>query len=754
MTKIVSFTQAEVAEPEDFGNISLFAREGDDHIVGGAIDYAHHWADFTLSQPSSIEVRLNPGRLFVGALVYAADAPLDINLQIHLPLVTGDRRYVALLLRGVTQTVTAQRMIETDAETGETVEQAVPKVEARTVEVVIQQGLPSPTPLKPAVAADQCCLAFVELAPTGIVAVELDHGSRLKSLAEVEGRLTLVEGDMANTVRRTTTLETDVANIASRLKDIPHPTILRQLKRDVAIVRRQLAMPDEARAYWYDAGLLQDAWDKTHPHWLARVREGIRFPWAAERDSQLALLDPGSAAVRMAGTLLLPAWSEVVRIEVAGDGGSTNISQLTHTVTTAVRREIARQVTEYGETVTVCENTAEWASSYGHSVGELFTTNGETFQVVAIAGQTEWAGHVIRAVRKVITRTVTDVYWDYVTESYGVNGSIYGQTWLCAQPMVLTSIDLSFTRVGSAGDVHLFVCECDEGGQPRLDRVIVTTTLASAQLATGWVTFSLRPSLLESGKRYAWFTVTTGNHALETVSGNKFAQGSRFACTDGAWSQVSTDVDFAMRIKAASFAATRTVVEFQPLTLENGMTEIRLLHGGWAPGGTAVTWEVKPSTSNTWQPLTLSDAEASDTLAGLPALVQLRAVFVGTTDLQPALVLDAKARAMTFRPRGEMVAVSKVQAFGLATSTIQLEIVLDAFDAARHTVAPRLMIGSSVIAPSAVSITPDLVNGEKRTVLATFVLGAPVSEARARVDMTTTTVTDVPFVQNIALYAL
>ncbi len=754
MTKIVSFTQAEVAEPEDFGNISLFAREGDDHIVGGAIDYAHHWADFTLSQPSSIEVRLNPGRLFVGALVYAADAALDINLQIHLPLVTGDRRYVALLLRGVTQTLTAQRMIETDAETGETVEQAVPKVEARTVEVVIQQGLPSPTPLKPAVAADQCCLAFVELAPTGIVAVELDHGSRLKSLAEVEGRLTLVEGDMANTVRRTTTLETDVANIASRLKDIPHPTILRQLKRDVAIVRRQLAMPDEARAYWYDAGLLQDAWDKTHPNWLARVREGIRFPWAAERDSQLALLDPGSAAVRMAGTLLLPAWSEMVRIEVAGDGGSTNISQLTHTVTTAVRREIARQVTEYGETVTVCENTAEWASSYGHSVGELFTANGETFQVVTIAGNTEWAGHVLRAVRKVITRTVTDVYWDYVTESYGVNGSIYGQTWLCAQPMVLTSIDLSFTRVGSVGDVHLFVCECDEGGQPRLDQVIVTATLASAQLATGWVTFSLRPSLLESGKRYAWFTVTTGNHALETVSGNKFAQGSRFACTDGAWSQVSTDVDFAMRIKAASFAATRTVVEFQPLTLENGMTEIRLLHGGWAPGGTAVTWEVKPSTSNVWQPLTLSDAEASDTLAGLPALVQLRAVFVGTTDLQPALVLDAKARAMTFRPRGDMVAVSKAQPFGLAITTVQMEVVVDAYDIARHSINPKLIVGGAVYAPSAATVTQDYVNAKKLTILATFLLPSATAEARARVDMTTNTVTDVPFVQNIALYAL
>ncbi|WP_035716765.1 hypothetical protein, partial [Azorhizobium doebereinerae] len=72
----------------------------------------------------------------------------------------------------------------------------------------------------------------------------------------------------------------------------------------------------------------------------------------------------------------------------------------------------------------------------------------------------------------------------------------------------------------------------------------------------------------------------------------------------------------------------------------------------------------------------------------------------------------------------------------------------------RHSVAPKLVTGTSVLAPSAVVVTPDLVNAQKRTVLATFVLAAPVTEARARVDMTTTTVTDLPFIQNIALYAL
>lgn len=754
MSKIVRFSQAEIAEPADFEAVGEYAQAADDHMVGGAVAYPHHWAGFTVAIASALVARVEPGRLFADAEVYEAEEALDINLQVHLPLVAGDRRYVALLVRGATETVTASRVIETDAESGATVAQQVPKTERRVVEIVVQQGLPSPTPVKPAVAADQCCLAYVELSTTGIAAVEMDHASRVKSLYEVEGRVTAIEADMADVRRRTTTLETDVANIAARLGDIPHPTIMRQIKRDVAALRRQIALPDEARAYWYDDGLLQDQWDTTHASWLARVREGIRFPWAAERDAQLALLDAADPAVRWSGSLVLPAWTETTRIEVEGDGGSINISQLAHTVTTAVRREISRTVTEYGETLRVCENQAGWASSSNKSVGELFTVAGETFEVVAIVANQGIYGHVIRAVRKVITRTVTDVYWDYVTETIGVNGSIYGQTWLCSQPMIVTSVDLKFTRVGSTGDVHLFVCECGDNGAPRLDRVIANTVLESGDLATGWVNFPVRPSLIESGKRYAWFTVTTGNHALETASGNKFAQGSQFHVTDGAWAQGSTEVDFAFRVNAAAFSATRTVVELDPLTLENGMTEIRLLTAGWAPGGTGLVWEIKPTEATEWLPLTLDDAEDTDTLVGLPALVRLRAVFVGTTDLQPALVLDSKARGYTFRPRGDMTAVSHVVDFGLSTSTIQLEVVLDAFDATKHVATPRIMVGADVLTPTAVQVIPDMTNAEKRTVLATFAPAAPVTGARARLAMTTTEVTDIPFIQNIALYAL
>ncbi len=268
--------------------------------------------------------------------------------------------------------------------------------------------------------------------------------------------------------------------------------------------------------------------------------------------------------------------------------------------------------------------------------------------------------------------------------------------------------------------------------------------------------FDLAPTLLDGGKRYAFVTVTTGNHALATVSGNVFAQGSRFQASDGQWSQLSVDSDFAFRLNSARFAATRTIVDFQPLTLDNGMTEIRLLTAGWEPGGCGLVWEIKvPSIPNAqWRALTADNADGADDLNGLPALVQLRAVFIGTKDLQPAIMLDAFARGMSFRNRGDFVAIGTVIDFGVETTTVQTESVIDGFDAAKHTAAPELIIGSTVYLPAVASVTDEpSANGNRRRVLATFITPS-TQTARYALAMTTAEATSVPFIQNRAVYAL
>ncbi|MBG0802833.1 hypothetical protein IYW40_15305 [Methylocystis sp. H4A] len=753
---VMKFNEAEVAEPDDWTNIGLSARASEDALVAGAIDYPAHWADFTVSNPNALELIVSPGTLFSDGALYRNAAPTTINIQQYLPIVAGDNRFLALLADGAVETTTEERLFETDAETEATISQQAPKVEKRKIDFTIAFGATSPTPLKPAVPANRCCIAWVELSTVGVAAIEPNHAARVKTLYEHEGRLVSVEGEIGQISASVRTIKTDIANIQARLGDIPSPAIVRQMKRSIAQLLIESNVPPEALAYDYDPGLLGDKWDHLHASWLARVREGVRFAYAAERDMQLALIDDQASNIKKSGNLLLPEWTEETRLEVSGDGGSVNIAGAAHTIVTAVQRTLSRTVTEYGPTITGCTNAQEWAryaASLG--IGALFTLNGETFEVVSFYNYGHGGHHWVDA-RKITKRQVTETYWEYITSTVGLNGSIYGQTWLNTQPSVITSIDLNFTLASLTGPVHLLLCECLENGAPDFNYVIARVEKQPEDLVVGWNKFALAPTLLDGGKRYAWVTVTTGNHALATVSGNVFAQGSRFVCSDGAWAQPSIDSDFSFRLNCAKFARTRTTVDFQPLTLDDGMTEIRLLHAGWEAAGTNLVWEIKvPSIPDAqWRPLTFDNADGADDLNGLPALVQIRAVFMGTTDLQPAIVLDAYARGMTFRNRGDYVAIGEIIDFGVATTTVQTDSVIDAFDPVKHTAAPKLVVGAVVYTPGVVTITDEESdNGIRRRILATFTVPS-TSQARYRLDMTTTEVTDVPFLQNRAVYAL
>ncbi|HEY8136267.1 MAG TPA: hypothetical protein VIF61_00405 [Methylocystis sp.] len=756
-TDVVIFSQDEIIEPDDLTAIGAGARVGLDAVTGGAIGYPAHWARFTVSNTAPLEVIVSAGALFADDKIYRNDAPETLNIQQYLPIITGDRKILAIIADGDEATLTEQRLFETDAETEETVAQQAPKFDRRQVAFTIAFGAASPTPLKPEVPANRCCIAWVELSTTGIAAIEQNQPSRVKTLYEHEGRLALVEGDLSDTRLAVSSIKTDIANIQMRLGDIPSPAIMRQIKRSVGQLMVAAKVPPEAVAYWYDPCLVADDWDTENPSWLARIREGLRFQFAGQRDAQLALVASDSPSIRLSGNLLLPAWTEETRLEVLGDGGSVNISGAVHTVIDAVLKTASRIDTEYGPTITACENSADWVRYIaGLDVGSLFFRDGEEYQVTAVVGNAWWTGHRILAFRQLIKRSVDYTYWDFVTSTVGLNGSIYGQTFLNTQPFVLTSIEVRFTAVGASGPVHLLLVECLDNGAPNFTAAIAAVEKQPEDLVVGWNRFVLTPTLLDGGKRYAWVTVTTGNHALETVDGNSYAQGSRFVCSDGVWAQASVTSDFAFRLNGAKFSTTRTTVEFQPLTLDNGICELRILHAGWEPAATSLVWEYKnPSLPNAqWRPITVDNADGAADLMGLPALVQLRAVFQGTVNLQPAIVLDATARAITSRPRGDFVAVSKNKSFGVSTTTVQTETVIDHYVAEKHTISPKLVVGSTVYTPSVTTVADEAsAIGVRRKITCTFPVPSTTS-ARYRCDMASTEVTDLPFVQNAFMTAL
>ena len=751
----VSFANAEIADHGDFENIGVFTQEQIDRLWGDAIGYPAHWAAFTVSQKSAQVVTVSPGRYIDGDTVYEQDDDVDLTLQIYIPPAASDQRWAAILLRGQEVTVNENRSFETseDPKTSIPVQRSTPKTVKRVVTLTVQGGDANPIPVKPVVAETDACIAYVLLTSSGIETIEPGNVTRAKTLYEVEGRVSSLEVGIEGITLRTESIETQITNIKGKLTEIPRPAVIRQMQRDIGATRLLLDLPDEARAYLFDNALLQDAWDKEHVDWLARIEEGVRFGFAAISTARLEVQAEDNPEIKFSGRRLVPAYSEVTKIGNTSLDGTLNISQLVHTETTLVKKEVSRVRVTYGPTVAHCENAAGWAALHGKQAGEMLTIDGETFVVDGVIGNEGIEGHEIFGLRQIRYETYTEPYWEYETSEVGVNGSIYGQTFLVAQPLQATSIDLSFSRVGVDGDVHLFLVETTKAGTPRWDAVLAQSTIARNNLVVGWNRFSLPITLLESGRRYAFVTVTTGAHAVHVSTGNKYGGGSRFFTTDGAFAQGSTTEDFCFRVNGASYAAARTVVPMAPLTLADGMTQIDMLFPGWVPGGCQIGWEIRPIGSATWTELDDGNPETNP-LIGLPPSVELRMVLLGTSDLQPMIQLDEKAVSRVARNRSTMVAVSVAADFGISSDSIVTQYTVDSFDEDHHTFTPAIMVGASTVDPDTTSVTIDANKPSRRTYLSTYTLGATTTSARMRLEAGTDNVVTVPFVQDVFISAL
>lgn len=750
----ISFSDAEIADHGDFDAIGLQAEKATDRVWGDAIGYPAHWAAFTVTRKSAQEITVSAGRYAAGEIVYEHEAPKNVNLQLHIPAAASDQRWVAILLRGEEVVETANRPFETsdDPETSVVVQRTAPKTIKRIVTLIVQGGEANPVPVKPVVASTDACIAFVLLTSSGIETIEPGNSDRVKTLYEVEGRVTAIEIDLDALFLRTQTIETQITNIVGRLGDIPRPEIVRQMQRDLGAARLQIDLPDNARAYRFDPGLTYDQWDNTHVDWLARIEEGVRFGFAARTEARLEVQAEDDPAIAFRGRRMVPAFDEVIRIANTSLDSTLLISQLVHTQTVAVLKEVSRTRIIYGPTQRVCENNAHWAALRGGArVGMTFRVGDEEFQVVEEYGGK--AGHLTFGIQQIRHEIYSESYWEYVTEEVGLNGSIYGQTFLVAQPMQVTSLDLSFAKVGDGGDVHVLIAETSPAGTPLFDAVLARGTLTHADMVVGWNNIELPITLLESGKRYAFVTVTTGAHAVHVSGANKYTGGSQFLTTDGAFAQGSTETDICFRLKAARFRSPRTVVPMHALTLQDGMTEIDFLFAGWTPAGCQLAFEIRPAGTPTWTELQDGNP-AENPLVGLPASVELRMVMMGTVDLQPMIQLDSKAVSRVSRNRNTLVGVSKEFEFGISTTAIVTQFTMDGFDTERHTFEPAIMVGATKVLPTTTQVTVDPNEPLRRTFVSTYSLGAATTKARLRPKATTENVVSVPFVQDVFIAAL
>jgi hypothetical protein len=733
MEKQVIYRDRQELQAADLNNTQAWADEADRHLVTDAITPERMFVGLTVSARSATEIDVAPGRLYDGqsGKVYAIESTQTHSVFAMLPL--QDKKWLAVSVFGQEEETDIQpRDFLINLQTREVEPQAVAMQRRRVATVHIAQGLESPTPEKPEPPTGYTLLAHVRLSPTGIQEVVLATSRKLPNLYAVDQRLRAAEGWITSAEPRIAHIMTDIAGVSREVAQRATIDQAIQLALDMARVKERLEIPDDYRFYGADHFLDERESDTAFSGYSARVMEGIRPPIVAQDRSALALLNPLDPAARVSSTqLLLPAYEEVCRLRMETRAGEVTINQYQYQTTQMVQRTISRERVRYGETFTACTNGSFWRMGIYDPITGIYRIGGETWLIEPLQwwNMSAMLG-IVRATRLWID-TYQETYWDAITQNHTVPGSILAQTVLMAQTGWITSLELFFTMVDISGGLTLLITDAPQG-QPDMQRVISRTVLNASALNSGWCRIQLvEPVLVESGRRYAIVLISGAAHRIGFTYGTEYTQGLLMYSQDGQFFTEQADRDLMLRLNFAHFLNPRTIIQMQPLQLAGGIAEIDLLYDGVTPAGCQLIWEYQ--TGGIWRPIT----DGHDPQFGGAAILPLRAVFVGTQDLMPAVRLgSAGSQVRVARTGTSFTHISTTRTLAQASSDIRVRLLLEDFNPdapANHTVTCQLIIGGNTVNPA--SWRDEIVDSRSRWREFRFT-PAPTTSYRIRIEGT------------------
>jgi hypothetical protein len=729
MEKQVIYRDRQELQAADLNNTQAWADEAQRHLVSDAITPERQFVGLTVTARSATEIEVAPGRLYDGqsGRVFAIESAQVHSVFAMLPL--QDQKWLAVSAFGQEEDTDIQpRDFLIDLQTREVEPEAVAMQRRRVAVVHIAQGLESPTPERPEPPTGYTLLAHVRLSPTGVQEVVLATSRKLPNLFAVEQRLRAAEGWITSAEPRIAHIMSDIAGLASDLSTRASLEHVAQLGIDMAKIKERMEIPDDYVFYGADHYLDARESDTAHPAYSAEAFEGIRPPVMASQTGELALLNPMDPEARVsAAGLLLPAFDEITRLRMETRAGEITINQYQYQTFNAVQRTISRERVRYGETLTYCTNSSFWRSGVYDPVTGILRRGNETWQV-APEDRAAALGHAFVRVTRVWIDRWEEPYWDVVTETHTVQGSVLAQTVLMAQTGWLTSLEVFVTSADPSGGLTVLVTEAALG-QPDVAKVLARATLAPGVVTAGWLKVTLPdPLLVEAGKRYAIVLASGAAHRVGFTNGTEYTQGLLMYAQDGAYFTAAAERDLMLRLNFARFASPRAVVQMQPLQLAGGIQELDMLYESATPAGCSLVWEYQ--TGGLWRPVTVNNPPQF----GGAALVPLRAVFIGTSDLMPAI--RPGTAQVTVRRRGTAFThISTPRTLATPSQNVRVRLLLEDFDPASpsgHAVGCQLIVGDSVVDPS--SSRDEIVDGRSRWREYRFALASPVTSYRIRID--------------------
>jgi len=756
MQRKVNFTANQQVTLEDYDNLGNFPRESLDNVVKDLGGFpVGRYSGFVVEQTGQSVVRVSVGRLFAssGAIFgFDAEGGQTLDFLQHLPAVS--QRIATVIVYGNTINTDVEprtQLVDVESEDTQGVELATENRRQAYVDFVL--GQENATPQAPAIQSNYIAVANVLLTPSGVASITRITANEVTSIYGNSEQIADHSRRFAQVGPQIDTLKTDISGLAAALRAKADFAMVSAMSYDLARVKERVDLPDDHAAYGSDIFWTDDESDTAHPDYSARTEQGLRFPSAAEAVVALELDNPIEDRVIVNNGMALPKFSTVIRLSANGKDGEYPLTNTTVQTVQLVQRTEARTVRRYSTTETQGGSNDSWwktaASVNGMSlsqVGAIFKRNGELYEVVnyytnydplyaySYAAGTRQAYERV-TLRKFTEETMNDYYTDRVVSTENVTGSIVAQTMLNSQDGYLVGFNWFFTRKASAGDVRYVVCEM-KGNEPDLNAVLVSNVVPPASVAIYPAKTEVRfkPIFQQKGKRYAVVLMSNGAHFVATVAGNKLAQGNIQYMIDGSWIQGDPSVDMAFEAVYASFTSPIVQVSLKALELAGGIDSVKLNLDALIPDGSKLDFDVRVGSK--WVPLAEAAAHVA-LLSNLPSILPIRANFIGTTDVMPALGLGEDRTEVTLsRPDEDLCHISTVRTMPAPMDEATVTLLVENWDSDDHDIDVVLLTGGSyttTVTPSAQIIQADPARDNAVKVVASFTFGSPVSSFKIKI---------------------
>lgn len=679
----------------DHTALQQFVANTFNRLAGDVVTKTRRYAGFTTVKTGQVEVQAQPGRFYDGptGVMFAKDTATTQSMLQYLAAST--KRIVVLSVSGATvETEQGTRDYVINVDTMQTEPRNRSLVLSNDAVLSFTAGAESGDPQAPSIPSTHVAIAHILLDTTQVVSVTMLGGNDVTSTEELDLRALLLEEFRRMIEPRVNSLAADLADLANRLSQMGRGNALHEIKLDLARVKEALRFPDDAVGYGADFFLFNEDSDHTNSAALgydALVMEGVRFPDANADEFELDIFSQNDPNATLIDGVLLPRFQHELKLSAGAYHSDLGIAQYGFQTHTMKQGYMSRSRVRYGGTLYECTN----GTNYNFPGEEPDAANLYDFETwVDVRQAIDW----IDPNGSGMTRTRTDWMWydswkepfmyAEVTE-HVISGAQIAQSFLVSNDFWATKLRFYCTQKAANENIIVSLVEVTNG-VPDPEKTIQHLMYPHASIVTGWNDVPITPSFLAKGKRYALVITSNANHKFGLTEGQSYLDGTLFYSTDGSYFLGDLTKDLMFEVYGAKFDAAQVTIEFEALNLDGGIRMIDILGHMWIPGATQLVFEVRPSGSGEWMPLT---ADNAGVLAAAPALMQFRARFIGTRDMQPAIKLTG-SRVKISRPKTAFRHVSALKTVP-ATTAITVIAVLEGYDETPHDLTCRLRIGGA-----------------------------------------------------------